>query len=495
MPETPPNQSAAKKRVIVDSIEFGQLFLFPKILGAALSALQPARLIIALFMVLLLIAIGRVWDQMTEPHAHPQGLQLGRYSASEDGLQHQMLLRNAVAMFSPAVLPTEDDNVIETRQALKWIHEGYRDQRAAAASEADRARIEEAYGDVLRQIDQARPKGDFEATVTHVSRSFSDTVRGVLSLDKDRTITGLFSLLIETPVALWKHHPWFLTIFGAFTMLVMAVGGGALSRIAACQASSGERLSMREAVDFALQRWGRLIWSLVLPLMIAAIIALLVILMGLLMAAPVLDVVGGVVYGLALVLGFFIAFLLVGYLLGFPMLIPSVVCENGDGADAMQRAYAYTVTKPLHLLGYWLVGLIGAGFGYLLVGLFALLILSITADLYRTVSDNPALSVAGAQSMFDLSRASSDAATAAAGGAWHYRWAGGAIAFWQALVLCLVAAYVISYFYSASTIGYLLIRRAVDGQDPEEIWRPGLVPGTLAPVPEPRDSVQSEKSP
>jgi hypothetical protein len=485
---TPTHPSS--KCVTVDSVEFGRLFLFPRILGAALSALQPSRLIIALFMVVLLIAVGRIWDRMIEPNVHPDGLALGTYSVAEDGPRHQSLLRTAIATFSPALLPTDDNNQIETRQALRWVNEGYRDQRNAAASDRDRERIDEAYTELLRQMELTRPKGDFEATVTHVSRSFSQTVRGVLSLDKDRTLGGLYSLLIETPVALWKYHPWFLSIFGALTLVVMALGGGALARMAACQASSGERLSMREAVDFATQRWGRLIWSLVLPLAIAAIIALLIVLLGLLMAAPVLDVVGGIVYGLALVLGFFITFLLVGYVLGFPMLIPAVACENCDGADAMQRAYAYTVTKPLQLLGYWLAGLIGAGLGYLLVGLFALLMLSITADLYRTVSDNPALNVAGAPGLFDLSRTGFDGASAPVGGAWHHRWAGGAIAFWQALVLCIVAAYVISYFYSASTIGYLLMRRAVDGQDPEEIWRPGLVPGTLAPIPEPRSAAE-----
>jgi hypothetical protein len=70
-------------------------------------------------------------------------------------------------------------------------------------------------------------------------------------------------------------------------------------------------------------------------------------------------------------------------------------------------------------------------------------------------------------------------------GPWHSRWAASAIAFWQALVLCLVAAYVFSFFFTASTKLYLLMRRAVDGQDIEEIWRPGLVPGTLSPLPTP----------
>ena len=40
------------KRVIVDAVEFGELVQFPKVLRAAVSAMQPARLVIALLAVL-----------------------------------------------------------------------------------------------------------------------------------------------------------------------------------------------------------------------------------------------------------------------------------------------------------------------------------------------------------------------------------------------------------------------------------------------------------
>jgi hypothetical protein len=329
-------------------------------------------------------------------------------------------------------------------------------------------------------------RGDFEATTSHIAASFSHIVQGTLSLSPTGVVEGLMSLLIATPVALWNHQPMFMAVYGLFALVVLAIGGGAICRMAACQASTGERLSVREAIDFALERWGRLAWSLLLPVLIAAAIGAVIVILGALMALPVLDVIGGLAYGLALALGFFVAFLMIGYVLGFPLLIPAVASENCDGADAMQRAYAYAVSRPLQLIGYWIVALVGATLGFLLVSIVCVVMLNATAKLFGVLTDHPALATAGGFDVFDLTHSGAEpviTAPGTAGTTWNQRWAGSAISFWQALVLSMVAAYVLAYFFSASTIMYLLMRRAVDGQDTEEIWRPGLVPGTLAPIP------------
>ncbi len=58
----------------------------------------------------------------------------------------------------------------------------------------------------------------------------------------------------------------------------------------------------------------------------------------------------------------------------------------------------------------------------------------------------------------------------------------------------LVAAYVVAYIFTSATMMYLLMRRACDGQDIEEIWRPGLTPGTLVPLPRPRVEESADES-
>jgi hypothetical protein len=280
---------------------------------------------------------------------------------------------------------------------------------------------------------------------------------------------------------LWQDHTWFLLLFGAFFLIVYALGGGAISRMAACQTALEERLTIREAVDFALGDWLRLISAVALPLLIALVIALAVVLMGILMGAPLLDIVGGLLYVFALMLGCLIAFLVVGYLAGFGMLVAAVAVEKCDGADAMQRSYAYVVTRPLHLLWYWTIALIGMALGFILVSVFAWLTLEVAAALFAVITNNPALAAAGGFEMFKLWQRPVEPIV----GAWHSRWTGTLIQFWQGIVVALVGAYILVYHFSASTIVYLLMRKASDGQDIQEIWRPGLVPGTLAPEPAP----------
>ena len=55
------------------------------------------------------------------------------------------------------------------------------------------------------------------------------------------------------------------------------------------------------------------------------------------------------------------------------MILPAVACENCDGPDAGQKALAFVYQKPLHMLGYLLIGLIGLLLGYLFASLFAML--------------------------------------------------------------------------------------------------------------------------
>ena len=64
--------------------------------------------------------------------------------------------------------------------------------------------------------------------------------------------------------------------------------------------------------------------------------------------------------------------------MGFPLLVPAVAAENCDAADAMQRAYAYVLNRPLHLLGYSIVALVGLALGYVVVSLAAATTLNFT---------------------------------------------------------------------------------------------------------------------
>ena len=462
--------SEPKKRIIVDGVEFGQIFLFPKILGCVMSALQPARLAVGLLMVAALFTFGRIWDGLATPPIHPDGLAAG-LNTTYDSSELQRTLRNALREFAPNEAPSGDPSTwepLDADEVRATIEPAYRRLRAEAPTAEAAATLDRAFDARLDDIEAHRPKGAFEATFRHLSACLKLIVGSIVALEPAAILQATENVCIVMPRALWKQAPWFTVVFGLLLILVLAIGGGALSRMAASQVAGGERLRVRSAIEFARGRWSALVWAQVLPMILILLLCGATVAIGVLMVAPVIDIIGGVGYGFALLLGFLIAFLFLGYAVGFGLLVPAVACENCDGADAVQRAYAYAVTKPLHLIVYWIVSIIGLALGFVLVALVARLTLNITAELFGAVSDNPALAITGVAEGYELMPRSLRET-----GAWHSNWAADAIQFWQTLVVCLVGGWVFAYHFSASTVVYLLMRRLCDGQEIDDIWRPG----------------------
>lgn len=469
------------KRVIVDGVEFQRVCNFPRILSEVTRALQPSRMIIALFMVVLLLAVGRLWDRFTEPNVRPGGLMQGRYLPGPEAAAHEQALAAGVMMFARDHVQGDDPSKwnLKTRQVKSWVMEGHLKQRDAKNTDAERAPIDDAYVAIMQRIEETRPLADFEATVRHVVESFRDTLRGVYHLSAAETINGLDMMLVQTGKALARDQRWFAIVYGLVCLIVCAIGGGAISRMAAMHQARDQRLSLNEGVDFALSRAGALVWAKALPLVLIGILAVVILLVGLLMRVPILDIITALCYGLVLLLGVLMAFLVLGYAIGFPLLVPAVACENCDGADAMQRAYAYVVNRPMHALWYWVVALVGLLIGFTIVTVLALLTLNLSGGLFSQLAGGPP---AGAVGGYDFDTLQHDIGRAVAGN-WHQRWSVNILLAWEALVICLVVAYVLSYYSSASAIGYLLMRKASDGQETDEIWRQGMVPGTQAPLP------------
>ena len=137
---------------------------------------------------------------------------------------------------------------------------------------------------------------------------------------------GVEDLYLRMPQALWRNHKPFTIMYALVLVVVLAFGGGALSRMTACEVGLEENLRAQDGVDFAIGSWRSLLFSLLLPLLIAAALAGMLVLGGWLLTLPWIDVLGGVLYGLALLAGFGVAFLVIGYALGFSLLLPAVAC-------------------------------------------------------------------------------------------------------------------------------------------------------------------------
>ena len=235
---------------------------------------------------------------------------------------------------------------------LSEIAAGYREKRKLIADDRVRENFDRQYTATVASINDARPLGVFEASAMYAGQSVHQIVAGVLSLDFGMALSGVERLVVTLPSHLWTNHHWFLLFYGLLFMFVFSVGGGAIAPMQALQTAAQRRIRLGEAVDFAMAGWLRLLVAQLVPLLLTGLVLLVILMLAVLLLVPVLDVLGGLLYGLALAFGFLAAFLLIGYTIGSPLLVPAVACENGDGLDAMQRTYAYVVTRPLHLLFY-----------------------------------------------------------------------------------------------------------------------------------------------
>ncbi|MEM7228675.1 MAG: hypothetical protein AAF432_07665 [Planctomycetota bacterium] len=470
-----------KKRIIVDGVDFGQLFRFPMIFRAVTASMQVPRLLIGLAMVIILLLGGRAWDAATDNTIAP-GQLAGVGSTSVDP---ESTLREAIRLFVPQEDWPERAPERWPDDATAWIapiERGYanasRDWSTRLSADEIAAR-ELAYEQMMVDLRAAKRMGPYQASAAHISASLGTMTRGAFVLNVSQTVGGVRDLFINLPVNLWRASPTFVIFYGLFFLIVCSVGGGALSRMSACQNAQQERLRIRDALGFVRDSSNALVSAPLLPLITVAIAAAGLFGLGILMIAPGLNVIGSVLYGVALLLGCLLAFLLVGYAIGLPLLIPAVACENCSAGDAMQRAYAYVIQRPVHLALYYATALVGLAVGFAVVSVFASLTLNLTASIYGAVagSESP-MSVVGGVGLFDLRTTGGVEQTG-----WTNVTAASVLGFWQRLIVLLVGAYVMSYLFSASTIAYLLVRRASDGQDVDEIWQAGLTPGTMAPQP------------
>ncbi len=475
------------KRMVGEGLEFGQLFRFPTILRAVSMAFGPPRLVLGLLLVVALLTTGRLWDGVTDPRVSPEGL--WEFSEEEDRVALDVVLAEALATYvkDPNDWPVEPRDAIAVAEMIKT---DYRQQRLDLSDES-RPQADREFSETLTKIDDGRPRGTFEATLGHVTKKFNGIITGLVTLRPETLFAAAADLFVQTPRAVWRLDRLFTVLYGLSLLVLVALVGGAVARMTAVDIARGERLTMRDGISFALNSWRRLIFSLLLPLVIAGMLCALLIGGGWVLMHPWVDVLAGLLYGVALLIGFGVVFLMVGYGLGFSLLLPAVACENCDAADAQQRAYAYVLSRPLHLLGYGLVGLVGLALGYVAVSLFAQMLLLVTGALVDSLTGGTA--VAGARgfeiALFELAPDRAHAIPFQ----WHSEWSAWLVSFWQRVVVCLVAAYVFVCYFGASTIIYLLMRKTCDGQDVEEIWQPGLVPGTMAPEPDAQGAGAKEK--
>ena len=151
-------------------------------------------------------------------------------------------------------------------------------------------------------------------------------------------------------------------------MLVWAFFGSAITRVAAVELATGERIGWGEMIAHVREKWQAYCAAPLLSLAGVLVVALPIAVGGLLLWIPGIgEVIAGVLWPLALAGGVLMAMLLLGLLFGWPLMWATISAEGTDSFDALSRCYAYVFQRPLHYLFYAAVAAVIGYLGWLVV--------------------------------------------------------------------------------------------------------------------------------
>ncbi len=281
---------------------------------------------------------------------------------------------------------------------------------------------------------------------------------------------------------MFRCHLLYFIFFAVGSLAIWSVAGGAICRIAAVQFARGEQLTVKQGLAYSRKEFGSFFLAPCLPVLLILMVMLFMVIGGLVLRIPWIgDVICGIAFVLALIGGFVIAALLLGLLVGGNLFWPTVATEGTDVFDSFSRSLPYAFFKPWKTVFYAVVTLIYGAVCWVFVHLFTYLTLSITRAVVsfgtspfgwfaRGDEENPISKldllwppIQGPNALYTLPE-----------GYWERlgtleHVSAVLIAFWVLLVIALMWSFLASYYYSACTVIYFLLRRDVDGTDLGEV--------------------------
>jgi hypothetical protein len=259
----------------------------------------------------------------------------------------------------------------------------------------------------------------------------------------------------------------YLLCCGLWSLVVWAFFGAAITRQAAVALARYENVSLGQLAAFVVPRWTEYFKAPMFPILGTLVMAAFMAVLGLLIWSSDLGVLlASIVWPLVLLGGFMMAFLLIGLFFGFPLMWGAISAEGVDSFGALSHSYSYVYQRPLHYLVYAAIAAAVGVLGWYLVSLFVYWIEALSAWGVSWGSGTERLgAIMGPESIGALA----DSGAAVMG-------------FWFNCLHALAYGFVFSYFWSATTAIYFLLRRQVDGTEldeafmPEETQQHGLPP-------------------
>lgn len=312
-----------------------------------------------------------------------------------------------------------------------------------------------------------RPTALFDLGGTAVP--YREPLDRFLELER-RILAPLRPLLEVVGLPLYAEKDWTDVAF-AWTRLfwalaVWALFGGAIARIAAVEFARDERPGLLDATGFAARRFVSLFSAPLLPLLGVVILWAGCGLGGLVGRIPVVgEWIAAVLWGLAALASLLTLLILIATAAGWPLMIAAVAAEGSDAFDGFSRSFSYLYGRPW--LFAWYAGLalllgplLVAAVDTLAAGVFAAASRMVATGMGRNAVDTLHAAAPGyVRAALPLS-VGQEPVTGPS------RLAG----VWLAVLATVAVGFAASYFWTASTIVYFLLRRADDATHFDDVW-------------------------
>jgi hypothetical protein len=293
------------------------------------------------------------------------------------------------------------------------------------------------------------------------------------------------------------------------TLVIWSLFGGAIARITVMYQTRKEQIEAFEAFRFARKRLLSYVGAPLFPLGIAFACLVLVMIMGLFYMIPYLGdiVVAGLGWFLFVALGAGMAVLLIG-LVAWPMMPAIISTEGRDAWESFSRAYAYLFSKPWQYIWYALVAI---SYGAVLI-FFVNFLGSFSFYLSKwSINQTPGVVYFDRQPNFlfiyapttfgyrDLLLDGAEVKSKAVvqGGkinrtvfeefveslSFHNKVGAVLVSFWLGVILLVIIGFGYAYFWTASTLIYLLLRRQIDTAEVDEVFLDDEDGGYKSPTP------------
>ncbi len=492
---------------LVRGIDWRSTFPFTQIFRSFRVAIHPSKLVLGLTALLLIYFGGRLLDSIWPADSRAVPNEIGIYAATRqdpsaarafraarDARRKEIVDANSArltAIGKPGgdlgdikeKLEADRAAAVNTARTLYDEHvksdpnnePTYRTARDQMIATAYRGASDEY--EVARQIKGNGLFGTFADYQNAQMRHTAEAGRDGRWLGPDGAFVQFVNLLSIAPGWGFRHHPIYFTIFGIYFLVIWAVFGGAIARIAAVQVARDEKISVRQALSFSTAKFLSFVSAPIIPLLIVFVVGLIVFLGALILFnIPLLGpILGGALFFLALAAGFVMTLVLIGLLGGFNLMYPTIAVEGSDSFDAISRSFSYLFARPWRLLFYTFVAIIYGTFCYVFVRTFIWLMLSLTHQfvsmgVFRTAGDSGTMPLWNAMwpdpAVTNRMTYNVDWMSLSGGqpiGAFL-------IAFWVYLTLAVLGAFAISFYFSANTIIYVLMRREVDATELDDVY-------------------------